>query len=164
MDEMSSRNYPVNEHFGFQRRTWAVERIGWIVLALITLIALSGALGSGGPLTSAQVRNDALTVDYNRFQRRTVVTRFVFRFSGPAGEHNLHLDDAFQRDYEVSSIQPVPTQSRASASGYDLTFAADGAASAVVTIWAKPHIMGAVRISARAGHAQPLAIPVFVYP
>jgi hypothetical protein len=45
MDELASREYPVREHMGFQRRMWVIERIGWLVLAAITLLALLGLFG-----------------------------------------------------------------------------------------------------------------------
>ena len=53
MDEAVSRKYPVREDMRFQRRSWALERVGWAVLALIAIAGLTGALGNG-PASRAQ--------------------------------------------------------------------------------------------------------------
>src|SRR5215475_2739858 len=47
MDELASRQYPVQEHMAFQRRMWIVQRIGWVMLGVISLAALFGLFGYG---------------------------------------------------------------------------------------------------------------------
>ena len=53
MDEFASRLYPVREDMRFQRRSWMVERAGWLVLTAIALAALTGVFGNG-PLSTAR--------------------------------------------------------------------------------------------------------------
>ena len=38
----------LDEHIGFQRRSWRVQRIGQIVVVLVVLAALAGLFGGGG--------------------------------------------------------------------------------------------------------------------
>lgn len=85
MDEFKSRYYPIHEQMGVQRLTWVVERIGWLMLGAITLLALSGFFGTG-LLSSRTISAGGLTVEYERFERKTKMTEFDFHFA--AGRAN----------------------------------------------------------------------------
>ena len=43
----------VGQDLDFQRREWAVQRVGWGAMALVILAALLGLFGSSGPLSRA---------------------------------------------------------------------------------------------------------------
>jgi hypothetical protein len=162
MDEFANRKYPLNEHFHFQRRMWMVERIGWCVLAAIPLLALTGLFGGGSLRT---VNSDALTVQYERFERRTRLAQFKFQFRPTAAaERSLHLSRAFQDTYEVTSVQPGPILSRADASGLGLSFAGSPGSGNTIVIWARPRQFGSMVIEARADAAPAVQLPVLVYP
>jgi hypothetical protein len=146
----------------FQRRTWLIERIGWLVLALIVLLALLGLFGSGF-LSKRSVGAGALTIHYERFQRATRLVQFTFHFApSPRSERRLRLNAAFQKTYEVSSIQPPPA--RSNADGVNLTFAVPVGGPADVVIWAHPRAYGTTQIEIRADDEPPLTFSAFVYP
>lgn len=162
MDELASRKYPVREHMRFQCRLWTIERIGWLVLALITVLALLGLFGTG-ILSNRSISAGSLTIDYDRFARVTRQAEFSFHFAPSSnGERRLRLNRAFQTNYQIASIQPPPA--RSSADGLDLTFAAPAGSAADVVIWAHPHSYGTMRLEARADDEPPLKFSVFVYP
>jgi hypothetical protein len=162
MDELTSRKYPVREHMRFQRRLWVVERAGWLVLALIMLLALLGLFGTG-VLSNATVSAGSLTVEYDRFERATRVSQFIFQFApSPNGERRLRLNRVFQDNYEIASIQPPPAKS--SADGLDLTFSAPAGSPARIVIWAHAQGFGSTQIEARADDEPPLTFWVMVYP
>ena len=59
----------ITDDIAFQRRSWRVQRAGWIVMLLIAVAALSGIFG-GGPLSSAETAStDGFRVRYERFIR-----------------------------------------------------------------------------------------------
>jgi hypothetical protein len=146
----------------FQRRTWLIERIGWLVLALIVLLALLGLFGSGF-LSKRSVEAGTLTIQYERFQRATRLVQFTFHFApSPNSERRLQLNAAFQRNYEIGSIQPPPA--RSSADGLNLTFAAPPGNPADVVIWAHPRAYGTTRFEIRVDDEPPLTFSAFVYP
>jgi hypothetical protein len=70
MREQDSRSYPVREDMRLQYAFWAWERATWVALALIVLLALSG-LFAHGPLSRRTVKDAALSLTYERFQRVT---------------------------------------------------------------------------------------------
>jgi hypothetical protein len=162
MDELASRKYPVREHMRFQRRMWVVERVGWVVVAAIVLLALLGLFGTG-VLSKRSIEAGSLTVEYDRFERASRLSQFTFHFApSPNVERRLRLNNAFQRNYEISSIQPPPT--RSIADGLDLTFTAPAGSAADVVIWAHAHSFGRTEIEARADNEPPLTFSVMVYP
>jgi hypothetical protein len=164
MDEFASRQYPVQEDMRFQRRSWVVERAGWALLVLIALIGLSGALGIG-PLSWQKASGGSLSVEYERFQRITRLAQFTFEVKPQTEpELRLHLSGAFQRNFEVSKIQPQPAQTAAGPDGMDLVFPTGGANSARVVIWAHSRRYGVSDITAQLGSEAPVSFWVLVYP
>src|SRR5215472_7278598 len=104
MREQTSRTRPIKEDMRFQVRSWIAERAGWIVLAALIAVALTGALGLG-PLADARSESvdRSLSVQYERFQRITRLTKFTFTL--PAAGTNLallRLSPLFQDIYEIA--------------------------------------------------------------
>lgn len=164
MDEFGSRQHPVNENMGFQRRTWAVERAGWLLLAAIAVAGLSGAMGNG-PLSWGRATAGPLTVHYERFQRATRLAEFIFTVApASGGEVTLRLDAPFQRHFEFASIQPPPLRSSAGPDGVALTFATEPDAVSRIVLWAHSRHIGPSRIAAAADGGAPATFRIFVYP
>lgn len=164
MDEFASRRYPVQENMRFQRRSWIVERAGWIMLTMIALAGLTGVLGNG-PLSWAHADAGPLTISYERFQRATRVSRFSFEVMPTAGpDLTLSLGESFQRDFEVTSIQPPPLRTRVGPNGIELTFAARAGAPSRIVIWAHSRRYGSQTITAAANGGPPVSLWLFVYP
>src|SRR5215831_17707659 len=163
MDELANRQYPVKEHMVFQRRTWIVQRFGWVILAAICIAALAGLFGSGF-LSSRTVEGVGMTVRYERFERATRRSLFSFHFTpGQSSERRLHLSRDFQDKFEIASIEPQPVRSVAGADGLDLTFAVAPSAATQVAIWARPQGYGSVAIEAHADGNPPSNLRVFIY-
>jgi type II secretory pathway pseudopilin PulG len=164
MDEFASRKFPIREDMRFQRRSWIVERAGWALLVVIALIGLSGAFGIG-PLSWQTAKGGSLSVEYERFQRITRLARFTFNARGQSGpELQLHLSDGFQKNFEVSNIQPQPARSTTGPEGIDLSFATNGADAGRIVIWAHSRHYGVSDITAQLGGEPPVSFWVFVYP
>jgi hypothetical protein len=69
---------PENEHgidlpddIEFQRKSWRVQRIGWVAMLAIAVAALLGLFGNG-PLSSARAggAGSGLSITYERFTRK----------------------------------------------------------------------------------------------
>jgi hypothetical protein len=163
MDEFASRRYPVQENMRFQKRSWFVERLGWAFLAAIAVLGLTGVAGNG-PASWAHASAGPLTVSYERFERATRTSAFVFDVTPAGNEMTLHLGAPFQHDFEFTSIQPTPQRTRTGPDGIDLTFAAAQGASGRVVIWAHARRYGLRTITAAAGPGASASFWVFIYP
>jgi len=164
MDEFASRHYPVREDMRFQHRSWRIERAGWMALAAIALAGLTGVFGVG-PLSTGYSSAAPLGVRYERFQRATRVSAFVFTVAPTSSaELRLHLGGRFQRDFEVTSIQPRPARTATGPHGIDLIFAKERQAESRVVIWAHSRRYGLNRLAAAADGGPAAAFSVFVYP
>jgi hypothetical protein len=164
MDEFASRQYPVQEHMVFQRRTWIIQRAGWFVLAAVCLAALTGLLG-GGILSNRALEGAAMTIEYERFERATRLAQFGFHFAPTDNtERRLHLSRSFQDKFEITSIQPPPLRSLATLGGLELIFAVAPSVKNQVTIWARPHGYGSVAIASHVDNNPPSNFRVFIYP
>ena len=164
MREQQSRDYPVRENMRLQNAFWAWERATWVVLAIITLIALTGALAHG-PLSERTVADGGLSVTYERFQRVTALARLSARISGAYGrESSLMLSPAFADNFQIADIEPRPLRSSAGPLGLEFVFQAPAAGELSVVIWSQPRSFGRFDLTAAADPHGRVAFSVLVYP
>lgn len=94
-------------------REWRVERVGWVVMALVVLLGLLGFWGSGVLSTVTTTSADGrLSVSYERFVRTIGQTSIVVhadRGSARGGTLQLSVDQPCLASYQVQSMQPEPT-------------------------------------------------------
>lgn len=96
----------------FERRTWAVERLAWVVMAMIGLAALLGLLGPG-PLskTIAGEESGPLWLEYSRFGRFKAPLMLRIHLGPKAGQHGpvrLWLSREYMEGVQVESVTPPP--------------------------------------------------------
>jgi len=164
MREQDSRSYPVREDMRLQYALWAWERATWVALALIVLLALSG-LFAHGPLSRRTVRDAALSLTYERFQRVTSVARLTATIAGPAADEvSLRLNPSFVDNFQVGDIEPRPSSSSAGPFGLELVFRAPTEGDLAVVIWATPRSFGLFDLTATADPAGQVAFSILVYP
>ena len=150
----------------FQYATWIAERVAWILLALVPVVALTGIFAHGALSERTTGAADApLSMTYERFQRQSSLSHFVARIS-PSGrqEAKLRLSPSFQRAFEIESIQPQPLHSSAGTNGLEFVFAAPPTGDLVATIWARPREFGSLRLAADSDGRGAIELPIFIYP
>jgi hypothetical protein len=166
MDELDDRTYPIREDMAFQRRSWRMERAGWILIALVTLAALAGVFFHG-PASYARVRNadNSWAVEYERFAHKTVVTHFTLRAAAPVADQILiRLSPAFAETHEIESIQPPPSRASGGTYGLELVFARSGAGDVAIRIAARPRRFGIMSLHIEAEGRGSLNVFQLIYP
>jgi hypothetical protein len=165
MTDFRDHDYPIEEYMAFQRREWIAERIGWSLLVLVALVALTGLLGYG-PLsrTSATDATHRLSIEYERFQRKTVTGRFTLRVATSREPLVLRLGPSFTAHFEIDSLQPMPLHSTQSGEGLTLTFAPPPSGEFTAVMWCRPRHIGLSRQTVALGAGPPIETAVFVYP
>lgn len=65
------RGIELPDDMEFQRKSWRVQRMGWVAMLAIAIAALFGLFGNG-PLSSAQAGDagTGLSISYERFTRK----------------------------------------------------------------------------------------------
>ena len=79
----------VHEDLMFQRRSWLVQRVGWIAMALVLLATLVGLFGGAGLLggeAKAGSKDAMVSVSYERFLRYMKPTTLQIQLSQEAGK------------------------------------------------------------------------------
>jgi hypothetical protein len=59
----------IEEDFGFQKKSWVIQRIGWVIFTLILIGGALGLFGDMGPLADGRAAsaNGQLQVEYKQF-------------------------------------------------------------------------------------------------
>ncbi len=94
----------------FQEKEWRVERIGWIIMALLALAGLLGLFGEG-PLANARAVNGPIVVEYERFERLLSPAKLRAQVAPEAVQNEevrLYVTRTILDSLEVLDISPQP--------------------------------------------------------
>ena len=138
MPTPKKRSLEIWQDLAFERRQWKVQRVGWIVIAIILLLALLGVFGNG-PLSHAETSAGALRAEYERFTHADAPTTLHIHVRAP-GQGNVRL--AINRDYldaiPIQHIRPAPLRVESAGNDQVYEFAAPDAGDLHVSIDASP--------------------------
>ncbi len=138
----------VSQDLRFQKRSWAVQRVGWTVMVVIALAAIAGLLGEG-PLSTTTLRTEdgELTFRYNRIDRHRAPSAFLIGVTGPAvrgGKARVWLDRSFAEGMSIETIHPEPESVEVGAGRLTYTFAVSpNSNEAQITFEVLPQVVGA---------------------
>ena len=104
----------LNEDVAFLRREWRAQRIGWIGMAVVLVLALLGLFGRG-PISDAQIGDrNSFGVDYQRIVRHGAQTELEFHVA-PALQSDstfrIYLSQEYLKQFAVGHIVPEPSAS-----------------------------------------------------
>jgi len=103
----------IDEDLALQRKEWRVSRVAWCGFSLLLAGGLAGLFGSG-PLSHAEVSAPGLTLDYERFNRRSCpgVLRFQLTDVAAAEEASVWIERAYLQHLRLGPITPEPASVR----------------------------------------------------
>jgi len=112
----------------FERREWVVQRIAWVVMALIVVAALLGLLGTNGPfaLATLSTPDDALEVEYVRIDHHNGLSEIKANVAPEMvqdGEVRLWFDSEYVHNLGVESVLPEPESVEAGSERVTYVFA-----------------------------------------
>jgi protein-L-isoaspartate(D-aspartate) O-methyltransferase len=154
----------VAEDPAFDRMQWRVERVAWVLMGLVILLALLGFLGGGGPLTRATETAGDSEVRYNRMIRFQGPTHLEVSVPASGEVARVTFDAEFLDDMEVERVQPEPDSVEAGSGVTTYVFRlGEGADSADVSFTLRPQRIGVHSANIDAG-SQTLSIWQFALP
>ena len=110
----------------FSRKSWAVERAGWIGLAAFLLAGFLGLLGPGlfSQVTAGDVPGLRLTYDrFGHYHCETTLVLSLDREAAAGGAASIWIEDRYLENVEIESIRPDPVVVRSESGGNVYTFA-----------------------------------------
>jgi hypothetical protein len=159
----------IEQDLKFQRREWRVQRIVWVFLAALLVVAIAGLVGPG-PLSSATTGTPRLRVHYLRFARWQAPESLVIT-AAPDGSGTLQLalNRSFLDSMAVQQITPDPAGVKATGAAFLYTFdTATPSAPTDITFDLQPTSMGTVHGIITAGapgdKATSVELTQLVYP
>ncbi len=150
----------IDADVGFQRRVWAVQRIGWFFFAVLIVTALLGFFGSG-PASRAAVQGSGLEVEYERFARFQNRTKIRLAFF-TTGETKVQLSRGYLDSVEIEQVAPEPIAVEVADDW--LIYQFSGRGHVIVTFHLKPERLGSLAGQARLAEIQPVEFHQFIYP
>ncbi len=163
------KDLEIAEDLDYQKRSWVVQRVGWVVMGLL---ALAGLLGVFGPGLAGEAKvgkpSDRLWVEYERFER----------FQSP-GQLRVHLEPGAEkagqvrirlsRDYidQVQLQQVTPDPILVEAKGDHLVYVFQTAKleqTTAITFYFQPQQIGSISGSVGLDTEPALSFSQFIYP
>ena len=159
----------LNQDLDFQRRSWKVQRVAWVLMALFVLVAVLGLLGGGGPLSSTTGGSEAdgLRIEYDRFLRQGKPSSFDIRAQAAEGENQLRLwiERSYLSSFQLEQIVPEPSQTETHSEQliftFDLTQPGD---SIELNFELRPERVGSISGKVGIEDGPALEINHFIYP
>lgn len=164
--EWTSRSYPVPEDMMLQRATWRFERLGWLGLLTVIVLACLG-LFARGPLSSAMITDPAgqLQVEYGRFERNGATTGMQLHIgAGSAPRATVRIGHAFLEAFTIKAVTPQPAEQRSGPEGVEMVFQVAGNGPAHVHLALRPDSVGIVEGEIGLVGGPPARFTQFVFP
>ena len=167
--EGRARVNPFGEDWGFQVREWRLERIGWAVMVVIIVAALSGVLGGGGLVARTTVADAAgsTEVRYARFARYASPTTLHINLAASASGRpiRLRVSDRYLSEMNVRAITPLPTSTAIADRQHVFVFERSAQpTSATIRFELEPTAVGRHLGWIAVDEAAPLSFTQFIYP
>lgn len=159
----------INQDVRFQDREWTVERVGWLLLVALLIIAVLGLFGNG-PLsrTTSSSPDAGLKVAYERFGRRGGSQELTLRASANAatnGSWQIEVTRAYLASLEIVTITPEPDSAETTRRGVRYTFTQAAPDAALEVIFAvTPRSLWSHSGEIRIGDEPPATVWQFFFP
>jgi hypothetical protein len=166
--EPGPRELQLDDNLAHQRREWLMQRIGWVVLALLVLASLLGLTGSGLLSRARVTASEGWQVEYNRFTR--LHAQETLRVNVPAGaaeggELRLWLGRDYLDAIELQQVVPRPLRAEAGPDRHTFVFrVSDPDRPTTITIRFEPDQIGSLPGQVGVGVEEAVRFRQFVYP
>lgn len=106
-----ARDFEVDQDEVFERRSFTVQRAGWVLMAVIVAAAAAGLLGSGPLARATAAAPGAFTIEYDRLTRYQS-DQTLHIYLDPAvtrdREARVWIDREFLDSSKIQSVVPTP--------------------------------------------------------
>jgi hypothetical protein len=148
---MTPSEFEQAEVIANQRREWQIERIGWLVMAVVLVAGALGGFG-GGPLAHASRLTGSTGFTFDRLARHGVPSELALTVGPEAvvnGRIRVSLNWPYLRGLDFRDVRPTPLSSTSVDDQLVFEFAAPPSGSSTIVFEIEPRKAGK-----RAGHIE----------
>jgi hypothetical protein len=167
-EEIKPPKLDIEEDMNFQRKSWAFQRFGWVLFALIVLGGLLGLLGEG-PLSKTTVTGQSgFRIEYDRFTHRASGTDITIN-PGDApisseGTIEIEFSQDFLKDYTIDRSIPEPDSESLSGDKLVYSYKVDDGGPAQIVLHIQPEKAGIYHAEIGIKDADAVTIDQIIYP
>jgi hypothetical protein len=154
----------LDEHRSYQEKLWTVERWAWAAFAAVTLAAILGASGAGGPLSHQLSQVGGGAIEHPRIARWQATDTIIVHFPGGSATRSLTLAPPFAQMFQVEDVQPPARRVEAGPEGEVLHFQLDQGGPAQVVMHIRALSPGLARYRASIDGGAPRDLRTFILP
>jgi hypothetical protein len=168
-EKSHSGDLELKQDLDFERRTWTVERVSWVLMAVVGLAALAGLLGPG-PLSKTMIGEPGgpLWLEYSRFGRFKAPLTLRIHLGPNAGQQGparIWLSREYLEGVQIEQVTPQPGQVEAGAEQLTYMFPlSEPQRSTAVTFALKTEQIGRQRGCVGLVDGPTLCFHQFIYP
>lgn len=159
----------IDEDMVVQERGWRVERIAWVAMLALNILALLGLFGTG-PLSSASAGDvdTGIGATYERFVRHGGDETLIVQV-GPGevreGKIELWLSSTFLDHIDIQQVVPQPDAVRSDGMGQTYVFLASEPVGPITVAYSyRPQTIGRLPVEARIVDGPDVGFTQYVYP
>lgn len=159
--EVVKTDLEIHEDLDMQERGWKTQRIGWVVILALVVLAALGLFGDGWA-SKRTVTQSGTTVEYERFYRQEAIMELkVDLAQAPAGQSVIAFPNRYLEKFNIESIVPEPRENRVE--GSQVAYLFEGTPPMKVVFRLTPQQAGSIDGAVRVNN---LTIPLthFIYP
>lgn len=158
----------VAQDMAFQRTVWKIQRFGWIVMAVLLVLAALGFAGGIGPLNKATATNGQVEVEYKPYIRRSAPTELKVKLSSTQSDTTkLLIDEEYLSEFDIQRIVPQPESVTATNGQLEYEFAMPETADSIklsFSLKAKEDSVGKVEGIIYQSADKPIKVKQVIYP
>lgn len=153
------------ESLAYQRKSWRVQRVGWVLMGIFLVLGMLGLFGDG-PLTRARARSaGGFEVRYSRVWRLQTEARVeLTAVPDSAGQVIVSLQESLLSRADIRSVSPKPRQIEAVPGGQRIVFDARGDGPVTLRVGITPTRIGRLRTRLATPNRASVSLTVLVLP
>jgi hypothetical protein len=158
----------IEQDLDFQRKSWTVQRVSWVIMVVIAVAGLLGLFG-GGPLSDATAGNaQTLRVDYQRLVRQSATEKFGITpgstAMGSGSTVSVWLDREWMSKHELRGMVPEPESTSVAADRVTYHFRIDSLLPSKIELDMETRAIGLIRGRAGIVGGNTVSFNQFSYP
>ncbi len=150
----------LKEEIDLQEKGWKVQRIGWVIIALIVIAAALGFFGLG-PVSKQKQQFGNNSIEFERYMRYEAEVEIKLNVTPNNGLAVLTVPQQYLESFEISKVMPQPEKQEIVNDNYQFTFLTQS--PSIVRVFLIPKKIGSVEGQITVNN-QAITISQYIYP